>query len=324
MPIFTVLHSNMQKIVRAFGLWSLMGKGFLTRDLTLLAFSDQTLLQMLKYGFLTSGRPKCLFSFFRNLFLEFGVKALGLSPGEILATPAAKFHSQGDKEDEDLLFKSRFLAFSENTWKVHTSALRELVVFCRKRDVNPILCPNKLLNLFLLHSAQEGKSFSWTQKVLSAVSFFKRFFLISDGSTDATVLNVKRFLEKACTVRSNKKDAFGSSEVRQIWDKIDRNGGVEKLNNFELRSFVMAVFQHKTFCRFSDAANLKLNDILFHDDYFKVHIRYSKTDQKGEGQEVYLTRNTSSSRNAHSLMCLFLHRVHSDPSDEVYLFPPLK
>lgn len=121
------------------------------------------------------------------------------------------------------------------------------------------------------------------------------------------------------------KDAFGSDEIRRIWDKIDTElGGVQNLSSSDLRTFVLAVFQHKTFCRFSDVKQLKLKDILFNVDYFKVHIKYSKTDQGGLGQNVYLTCNTSHSRNAHMLMCLFLQKIHSDPTDQVYLFPPLK
>ena len=90
---------------------------------------------------------------------------------------------------------------------------------------------------------------------------------------------------------------------------------------------MLAVFQHQTFCRFSDAEKIQLSDV-FHDvDYFKITIRYSKTDQQGEGQFVYLPKSSSPYRNAHMLMCLYIEKMGFEglaSSTDLYLFPPLK
>jgi len=65
-------------------------------------------------------------------------------------------------------------------------------------------------------------------------------------------------------------------------------GGVAKLKTKDFRTFMMAVFQHKTFCCFSDLKNIKFED-LFHDvDLFKIHVKLSKTDQQGNGKWLLL------------------------------------
>ena len=142
------------------------------------------------------------------------------------------------------------------------------------------------------------------------------------------VLDVKRFMEKVCPHVSKKKAEFGSMEVRQCWDKIDsKSGGIQNLSRLELRTFVMAVFQHKTFCRFNDISKIKLEDIIYHLDYFSVRICCSKTDQGGKGQSVFLAKSASAVRDPHMLMCLYLQTMGFDevPDGEaVYLFPPLK
>jgi hypothetical protein len=80
-------------------------------------------------------------------------------------------------------------------------------------------------------------------------------------------------LQKVCATVSNVKSAFGEEEVRILWDKIDSTaGGIQNLSKIELRTFVMAVFQNKSFCRFSDLAVVKLDDIAYTMDYFKVKI----------------------------------------------------
>ncbi len=89
---------------------------------------------------------------------------------------------------------------------------------------------------------------------------------------------------------------------------------------------MFAVFQHVTFCRFSDAVNVRTEDLLFDVDYFKIHISYSKTDQAGRGQYAYIPRLSSAYRSPHMLMCLYIQRLGlGHPSNDTleYIFPPL-
>jgi hypothetical protein len=46
-------------------------------------------------------------------------------------------------------------------------------------------------------------------------------------------------------------------------------GNIEYWPRLSLRTFKLALFQHKTFCRFSDVANVKLNDLIFHNFILK-------------------------------------------------------
>ena len=139
---------------------------------------------------------------------------------------------------------------------------------------------------------------------------------------------MKKFACKACKHQTNEKHPFGSAEVRGIWNALDaKYGNVQNFPLDKLRTFVLAVFQHQMFCRFSDVAKITLDDILHDVDYFKVHIKMSKTDQGGEGQWVLLPKSDSPFCNAHMLLCLYVHRMGFDTNStttSMYLFPPLK
>ena len=263
----------------------------------------------------------------RNVFLEFGVKVLGFEEGDLRETPAYTFHQQEQPEDERLLFQARVLAFAPGTWATHVSACKDFLKFCSERKVYALTSGPSVINLFLLHSGQAGKSFGFIERFTSAYSFFSRFFLTSYG-LDPVIEQVKKFLQKVCPKISNVKEAFGSAEVRKIWDKIDvKSGGIPGLTKIELRTFVMAVFQHKTFCRYNDLSVIKIDDVLYYDDYFKVKISCSKTDQRGEGHEVFVVKSASSYRDPHMLMCLYLSAMGFDDvadGEVMYLFPPLK
>ena len=86
--------------------------------------------------------------------------------------------------------------------------------------------------------------------------------------------------------------------------KIELNGGIEKLSLAELHAFVMIMFSHHTLCIFSCANNLEwMNGILFHKDYFKVHIQFSKTNQEGQ---FSVLPNQIGPYKPQRLMCLYI------------------
>ena len=255
--------------------------------------------------------------------MEFGTRVLGLHCEDLQQSPAFNHYSSAVAAEADLIFKSRVLAYAPATWRNCISSIREFLSFCSLRGVNPLDCTPSILNLFILYQAQNGKSYGSVESALKGISFLFKFYLVEDFTLDKSVIDVMKFVAKVSPHRSNKKDAFGSVEIRAIWDKIDAvYKSTEKMPLVELRTFVMSVFQHKTFCRFSDVAGIKLSDILYDLDYFKVIIRYSKTDQGGLGQTVYLTKSSSLYRDPHMLMCLYLQKIGGDTGSDMYLFPP--
>ena len=231
-------------------------------------------------------------------------------------------------EGSSQLLQARFLAYAASTWNRHKSSLKPFIVFCVERDLSIFSCTPYIVNLFILAQAQKGVSFGTIQAFLDSYSFVLQFYGVVNFLADPMVKTVKKFVEKTCVHRRNVKEPFGSTEVRAIWDALDKKfGGVEKFPRKELRSFMMAVFQHQTFCRFSDVEKIKLSDIIHDVDFFKITIRYSKTDQSGEGQHVYLPKSSSPFRNAHMLMCLYIEKMGFEGlagKTDIYLFPPLK
>ena len=157
-----------------------------------------------------------------------------------------------------------------------------------------------------------------------AINFFNRFFLIRDIIVDNSVSAVLKFLEKTCPRNVHPRCGFGSVEVRKMWDKLEKkSNGIENLSLVELRTFVMAVIQRASLCRFSDIAQLKLSDLFYELDYFKIHIQFSKTDQNGIGQVAFIPRLSSGVRDPHGLMCLYFSIMHEPQDEGIFPFPPL-
>jgi hypothetical protein len=179
----------------------------------------------------------------------------------------------------------------------------------------------------LIKEAQTCKSTGVVECFLDAYSFVVKFFDMPNHAMEHSVGQVKKFVEKV-TVRNTKtRAAFGANEVRILWEKLcNKYGPIENWSKLQIRSFTLAIFQHSTFCRFSDINKIKMDDVLFHTDYFKVFIRCSKTDQAGNGSYVYVPKSRTGFRDPHMLMCVYIQKMEldKDGSTDMYLFPPLK
>ena len=75
-------------------------------------------------------------------------------------------------------------------------------------------------------------------------------------------------------------------DLKQIIDSIPDD---ENLTN--IRDKAMILLGWWSVCRRSEILNLTYEDITFFDDSFEIHIRFSKTDQTGEGEKKLLPCN---------------------------------
>jgi len=260
----------------------------------------------------------------RNLFETFAQAVFGITAQDTCNTVAYKHYLEDDPGEAAFLLKARILVHTPATWYRYAQSVRGFVEFCRLREMSIFECTPSVINLYLLKLAQDGKTFSVIELFLGALSFTYKFFIMPNFVDDKTVCDTKKFVDKVCAHTDNKKQPFGSSEVRLVFDNLMRKvKSIEELSPVDLRTFVMAVLQHKTFCRFSDISKIKLDDMLFHTDYFKLRIRQSKTDQQAKGAWVYVPKQENGFLDAHMLCCLYLHKLGLDNEPEMYLFPPL-
>ena len=75
-------------------------------------------------------------------------------------------------------------------------------------------------------------------------------------------------------------------DLKQIIDSIPDD---ENITNIRDRAMILLGWW--SVCRRSEILNLTYEDITFFDDSFEIHIRFSKTDQTGEGEKKLLPYN---------------------------------
>jgi len=228
--------------------------------------------------------------------------------------------------EADLLYRARILAYSPTIWSKHGGAVRHFLHFCASRTLSFFDATPSVVNLFLLHITQEGKSFKQVSLVLDGLSFLYGFYGMPNYTLDPSVHDTKTFVSKICSHPQNQKNALTSADVWNLWDSLlAKYEWFESFLLAELRTFTMCLFQHTMFCRFSDLKQIKLDNILFDADYMKIKIEKLKTDQAGRGDYVFVPNQTHGFINPHMLLCLYIQQLGDVRySDTVYLFPLLE
>ena len=86
-----------------------------------------------------------------------------------------------------------------------------------------------------------------------------------------------------------KKEPITFENLLEIYGKI----GMTESNLLNLRTFTLMVTSFAAFFRYSEASNLTLGDIMFHDSFIKVFIEKSNPDQYREGYWVHIAKTSS-------------------------------
>lgn len=216
------------------------------------------------------------------------------------------------------------MRYSLNTLTKCTSQVNEFFEY--HVVYNKVKLPIKIpyLNMYLLNLGKKQKSIGVVNSLIISLDFILKFFGYNTVGTNYHVKNIISFLEKICPIKKNARDAFTSDILLKLWVNIDKKGGFNKLNFNYKRTFIFIVVSYFSLMRFNCIQGVRLCDIEKHDSYFKIHIRSSKTDQRGLGQTTYLvdTDLLGEGRSPYKLLLTYLNELKSDES--MFLLPSLK
>ena len=214
------------------------------------------------------------------------------------------------------IFKSRLLSVSLSSLKSYSYPLRNFTSYLKQWS---FLISEASISGFLMKMVNEKSTVGSVNLFFNAITFFKSFYELSFEIT-RQIRDLKKFALMTLEEKRMIRDSFGETEISVLWDRFFNNFHDRSLTEF--RTFVMIVILHTTFCRFACLQNVKISNLYYDKDYFKIFVPFSKTDISGKGEYVFVP-NRDSSKNPHKLLSLYLHFMNFEKND-FYLFPPLE
>jgi len=129
-----------------------------------------------------------------------------------------------------------------------------------------------------------------TRKIASIKYYFKIHRGITINTKNQNLVEVldgiKQEYKDKDETKTKKAYEIIKKDLKQLIDSIPED---ENLTNIRDKALILLGWYSD--CRRSEILNLEFEDLTFEDDYFVIKIRYSKTDQGGEGDEKPLPRH---------------------------------
>ena len=131
---------------------------------------------------------------------------------------------------------------------------------------------------------------------------------------------VKSLLESAKRLNGkpvNKKDPVNKEMLVELFDMYKNNDDL-----LVIRDLTMIILSFSGFLRFDEISNLKCKDIQIFDDYIKIFIANSKTDQYRQGNDILISRGNTSACPV-NMYKRYVNMSGLDITSNEFLFKPI-
>jgi site-specific recombinase XerD len=206
---------------------------------------------------------------------------------------------------------------SNNTIVKYNNLFKKWQTFCIKYKMVETPASEADVALFITHLLDTKVGY---QSVFSTVYAIKWHSEIKGFKFDVNEPRIKNLLEAAKRMPRNKvvkKDAIPMDILKQLCETF---GGTKDLA--DLRDLAMMLLSFAGCLRFDEVSSIRTENLTFSDEYLKIHIGKSKTDQYRQGDCVYISVINSYCCPVKWLK-LYLKEAGNKVSEEGYIFRPI-
>ena len=170
--------------------------------------------------------------------------------------------------------------------------------------------------LFIVSLIQAGDSFQVIESVIYAIKYFHNL----SGEEDSTNTKLMKLTvdaaKRLCSKPTRKKLPLTASNITDIFKKINENDA----SSLQKRNFTMMILSFAGFLRYDEVSKLRLSDIKFEENYMKLFIRKSKTDQTNQGNWVIIAETKSDTCPVNILkdyiQCMYIQKAKRNQSPQ--------
>ena len=205
---------------------------------------------------------------------------------------------------------------SENTISAYKRGIKSWQYWCAKfPELQPFPAKATSVMFFITSMVQRGESLSKTIQTFYSINFLHNITGTKNPCKNKTV---KAALESARRILSKpvkKKEPIKPKHIRQLVKIL----AVDAKNLPNYRILAICTLAFAGFFRFSEVANLRRSDIVFHRNYLKIFIEKSETDLYRDGAHV-LVAKTGSISCPYSILSKYIELAGISSSSQEFLF----
>ena len=206
---------------------------------------------------------------------------------------------------------------SDSTVKKYFSAFQKWNSFCTQHSYTPIPAEPIHIVIYLTKLLDAGSSAGVISTAIYALKWAHSMNGLRDPTENGFVKNLNESAKRLRSVKIVKKDAISSEMLIELCDMFSENSDL-----LILRDLSMILIGFAGFLRFDELVELRCSDINFQEEYLSVQIRKSKTDVYRSGNEILVSKGTSSAC-PYKMLQKYMSKACINTSLEKYLFRPV-
>lgn len=156
-------------------------------------------------------------------------------------------------------------------------------------EIEPLPASKNHFILFLVSLIQSGESFNVIESCYYAVKHFHKIASEPDPTCNTLTEYILDAAKRINAKPKKKKQPITADHIRKIYDYINEEG----MNLLHRRNLTMILLCFAGFLRYEEVSKLTLGDLEICENYCKLFIEKSKTDQLREGTWVLIAKTNS-------------------------------
>ena len=178
---------------------------------------------------------------------------------------------------------------SDNTNKAYFNAFTRWEKFIKLQGHSALPANSFHVALYLTHLLNNGASIHSVSAAVYAIKWAHDVVGLIDPTKNSYITSILEAARRKTSRPVQKKDPITKDVIIALCDKFQ-----ESTDLLIVRNLTMIVFSFAGFLRFDELASLSFNDVHLCQDYLVLSIRKSKTDQYRQGNEVLISRGSTS------------------------------
>lgn len=171
-------------------------------------------------------------------------------------------------------------AQADNTRRAYMGDWNRFVDWCRAQGTNPLPAAPSAVASYLAHLADEGKKASTIDRALASISAKHTADDYDSPRKTNIVSKTLAGIHSRIGTAPEQKAPVLVDTLKRIIRRMD----LSELTDIRDRALILVGFAGAF--RRSELANLDVGDIIYSPQGLTIHIRRSKTDQKGRGRKI--------------------------------------
>lgn len=147
------------------------------------------------------------------------------------------------------------------------------------------------LAIYVITIMQEGSSIAMVNTTIAAMKWAHSLAELEDPTDSIIFKTILYGIKRASARPVTRKEPIDVELLADIHENMFPTGDYSNILN--VRNFTMFLISYAGFLRFDDLSNISICDLMFCDDYMRIKVHRSKTDQYRAGDEIFIARTFS-------------------------------